>query len=85
MGENPKLKVALIYSFGANEDTEEGILTEENSEDTSNLDESSRDFLDLAIDDYNENVIFSKKGLFEKKIFFWRKRTMKQYLDEMIK
>ena len=29
MGENPKLKVALIYSFGANEDTEEGILTEE--------------------------------------------------------
>ena len=54
MGENPKLKVALIYSFGANEDTEEGILTEENSEDTSNLDESSRDFLDLAIDDYNE-------------------------------
>ena len=54
MGENPKLKVALIYSFGANEDTEEGILTEENSEDTSNLDESSRDFLDLAIYDYNE-------------------------------
>ena len=54
MGENPKLKVALIYSFGANEDTEEGILTEENSEDTSNLDESSRDFLDLAIDDYNK-------------------------------
>ena len=54
MGENPKLKVALIYSFGANEDTEDGILTEENSEDTSNLDESSRDFLDLAIDDYNE-------------------------------
>ncbi len=48
-----KLRVALIYSFGVNEDTEEGILTEENSEDTSNLDESSRDFLDLAIDDYN--------------------------------
>lgn len=54
MGENPKLKVALIYSFGANEDTEERILTEENSKDTSNLDESSRDFLDLAIDDYNK-------------------------------
>ena len=48
-----KLKVALIYSFGVNEDTEEGILTEENSEDTSNLDESSRDFLDSAIRDYN--------------------------------
>lgn len=49
-----KLRVALIYSFGMNEDTEDGILTEENSDDTSNLDESSRDFLDLAIDDYNE-------------------------------
>lgn len=48
-----KLKVALIYSFGINEDTEEGILTEENSEDTSNLDKSSRDFLDSAIKDYN--------------------------------
>lgn len=49
-----KLRVALIYSFGMNEDTEDGILAEENSDDTSNLDESSRDFLDLAIDDYNE-------------------------------
>ena len=48
-----KLKVALIYSFGVNEDTEEGILTEENSEDTSNLDKNSRDFLDSAIRDYN--------------------------------
>ena len=54
MGEFPKLKVALIYSFGTNEDTEEGILTEENSEDTSNLDESSTDFLDSAINDYNK-------------------------------
>ena len=49
-----KLRVALIYSFGVNEDNDDGILTEENSEDTSNLDESSRDFLDLAIDDYNK-------------------------------
>lgn len=49
-----KLKVALIYSFGANEDSDDGILIEENSEDTSNLDESSRDFLDHAIDDYNK-------------------------------
>lgn len=54
MKNGKKLNVALIYSFGVNEDTEEGILTEENSDDTSNLDESSRDFLDLAIDDYNE-------------------------------
>ena len=55
MAENPqqKLKVALIYSYGANEEESDGILDEENSEDTSALDVSSRDFLDSAIADYN--------------------------------
>ncbi len=51
-----QLKVALIYSFAVNEDlTEEtGMLDEENSDDTKNLDQSSRDFLEAAIKDYNE-------------------------------
>lgn len=49
-----QIRVATIYSFGVNEDTEDGILSEENPEDTSNLDESSRDFLDKAIEDYNK-------------------------------
>ena len=49
-----KLRVALIYSYGANEAEADGILDEENSEDTSALDQSSRDFLDGAIRDYNE-------------------------------
>ena len=49
-----KLRVALIYSYGANEGEADGILDEENSEDTSALDQSSRDFLDAAIQDYNE-------------------------------
>ena len=49
-----KLRVALIYSYGANEEEADGILGEENSEDTSALDQSSRDFLDAAIRDYNE-------------------------------
>ena len=48
-----KLKVAIIYSYGANEDLD-GILTEENPEDTSKLDQSSRDFLEAAIQDYNQ-------------------------------
>ncbi|SKA58002.1 type I restriction enzyme, R subunit [Succinivibrio dextrinosolvens DSM 3072] len=50
------LKVALIYSYAANEseDEIEGILGEEDSADTSNLDKSSRDFLESAIQDYNE-------------------------------
>lgn len=48
------LKVAVIYSYGANEDEADGIIDEENSEDTSALDKGSRDFLDEAIKDYNE-------------------------------
>ena len=52
--EAKRLKIATIYSYGVNEDEEGGILGEENSEDTSRLDESSRDFLERAISDYNE-------------------------------
>ncbi len=48
------LRIATIYSYGANEEESDGILDEENSEDTSALDQSSRDFLDAAIKDYNE-------------------------------
>ena len=49
-----KLRIAIIYSYGANEEETDGILDEENPEDTSELDQSSRDFLDAAIRDYNE-------------------------------
>ncbi|WP_407456140.1 type I restriction endonuclease subunit R [Fibrobacter sp.] len=49
-----KLRIATIYSYGANEAESDGILDEENSEDTSALDASSRDFLEEAIRDYNE-------------------------------
>lgn len=49
-----KLRIATIFSYAANEDVESnGLLDEENSEDTSGLDMSSRDFLDEAIRDYN--------------------------------
>jgi len=56
MAEDPskKLRIATIYSYGANEEETDGILDEENPEDTTNLDQSSRDFLDGAIKDYNE-------------------------------
>ena len=56
MAEQPlkKLNIALIYSYGANEEEGDGILNEENSEDTNGLDASSRDFLENAIRDYNE-------------------------------
>ncbi|OPY84620.1 MAG: Type I restriction enzyme EcoR124II R protein [Smithella sp. PtaU1.Bin162] len=47
-----KLKIALIYSFGVNEEEIDGMI-DENSEDTSGLDKSSRDFLENAIKDYN--------------------------------
>ena len=49
-----RLKIATIYSFGINEDMGgEGVLGDENSESTDGLDQSSRDFLDAAIGDYN--------------------------------
>ncbi len=47
-----RLKVALIYSFGVNDEDADGMI-DENSEDTTGLDVSSRDFLDSAIVDYN--------------------------------
>ena len=47
-----KLKVAIIYSFGVNDEDADGMI-DENSEDTSGLDVSSRDFLDNSITDYN--------------------------------
>ncbi|MDK2943283.1 MAG: type restriction enzyme subunit [Acetobacterium sp.] len=48
------LRVATIFSYGANEEEADGILDEENPEDTSALDQNSRDFLEAAIRDYNE-------------------------------
>ena len=48
-----KLRVAAIYSFAPNEEESDGIIDEENPEDTSALDKGSRDFLDEAIRDYN--------------------------------
>ncbi|MCM1221805.1 MAG: type I restriction endonuclease subunit R, partial [Lachnospiraceae bacterium] len=47
------LKIAVIYSYGANEEDPDGILDEENPEDTSALDSTSRDFLEYAIKQYN--------------------------------
>ena len=49
-----KLRIATIFSYGTNEDESDGILDEENSEDTSALDRPSREFLEDAIKDYNE-------------------------------
>jgi type I restriction enzyme, R subunit len=54
-GKNTDLKIALIYSFGANEaESDDGILPDEDF-DTNGLDKSSRDFLEQAIADYNKN------------------------------
>jgi len=47
-----QLKIAMIYSFGVDDEDFDGMI-DENSEDTSGLDKSSRDFLESAIADYN--------------------------------
>lgn len=51
--ETQRLKIATIYSYGANEEEIDGILAEENPESTTQLDQQSRDFLEGAIRDYN--------------------------------
>lgn len=55
MDEDPtkQLKIAVIFSYAQNEEEADGIIDEENPEDTSALDKSSRDFLEEAILDYN--------------------------------
>ncbi len=60
------LTIATIFSFAPNEpDNADGILEDE-SFDTDGLDQSSRDFLEMAIDDYNKtfktNFDTSSKG-----------------------
>lgn len=52
--EAQKLKIATIYSYGANEEEIDGILAEENPESTTQLDQQSRAFLEGAIQDYNK-------------------------------
>lgn len=47
-----RLKLGLIYSFAANEEEADGLLNEEEFE-IEGLDQSSRDFLDATINDYN--------------------------------
>lgn len=52
--ENKRLKIATIYSYAANEQDSEDGDGEENSDNTDGLDQSSREFLEQAIDDYNQ-------------------------------
>lgn len=49
---NRDLTIATIFSYSANEDTPDGLLSDEDF-DMDNLDKSSRDFLEEAIADYN--------------------------------
>ncbi|MCF7819815.1 type I restriction endonuclease subunit R [Candidatus Gracilibacteria bacterium] len=48
-----QLKIATIFSYAPNEEEPDGTI-DENTEDTSGLDASSRDFLESAIKDYNK-------------------------------
>jgi len=62
MPSDKQLKIATIFSYSANEEEADlsafaqagGVIDDENSENTTGLDASSRDFLDSAISDYNQ-------------------------------
>lgn len=53
-GQPHRLRVATIYSYGVNEAENDDFVEDENSENTDGLDKSSRDFLEMAIEDYNK-------------------------------
>ncbi len=53
--ENKRLRVATIFSYAPNEEMDYcGDMEEENNDSTEGLDQSSRDFLEKAIADYNQ-------------------------------
>lgn len=51
--ENKRLRVATIFSYAPNEEVDGSGDVEENNDSTEGLDQSSRDFLEAAIADYN--------------------------------
>ena len=51
--ENKRLRVATIFSYAPNEEVDDSGDVEENNDSTEGLDQSSRDFLEEAIADYN--------------------------------
>ncbi len=53
----PDLKIATIFSFSQNDiisDTDDYYIEDENNESVESLDQSSKEFLEQAIDDYNQ-------------------------------
>ena len=66
MAERPEdaLKIATIYSYGQNEEDPDGFIDDEESDNTDGLDLTSREFLEVAIKDYNEmfNTAYDTSG-----------------------
>ena len=52
--EAERLKIATIFSYGVNNEVSDDFPEDENSEDTSGLSDSDRDFLETAIANYNK-------------------------------
>ena len=80
------MRIALIYSWSANEEEPDGIIVDEEL-DATNLDQSSRDFLDAAIRDYNGvfGTAFSTDGdAFERYYKDVSKRMKERELDMLI-
>lgn len=52
--QNRNLTIATIFSFAANEEESADGILEDESFDTENLDKTAKEFLDFAIDEYNQ-------------------------------
>jgi type I restriction enzyme, R subunit len=74
-----RLKIGIIYSYAPNEDEVDGLLPDEEFE-ASNLDASSRDFLEVAIKDYN--AIYSTNFDTSSEGFLWLLRQLVRKVEE---
>lgn len=81
-----QLKIATIFSYAPNEEDMGGILSEENFE-TTDLDKSSRDFLDSAIKDYNKTFSTNFDSSGDKFLNYYKdisQRMKKREIDLLI-
>ena len=78
-----KLKISVIYNYGVNEENTGGLVDDENSDSIEGLSDSSRDFLEMAIKDYNEEFGTSYDTSSEKFSNFYKDVSYKMKSREL--
>lgn len=77
------MKISVIYNYGVNEENTGGLVDDENSDSIEGLSDSSRDFLEMAIKDYNEEFGTSYDTSSEKFSNFYKDVSYKMKSREL--